>query len=225
MTELFLITSVINTGNNPWCYSTSRSFFSAEERFTQTIKTILSIRTKVPNSKIFLVECSDLSEEMTEELVSRVDYFLNLNSDDQCRKACLESRKKGFGEAVQTEKAAEYILENNIEFQRFFKISGRYYLNENFNLENYSLTEFTFRSHVFSSSGVLGIYTVLYAFPVSLFEKFKESIRTVVHFYETTNESKAFEELLPPLCTPRKEIELMGVAGFVAVSEFDFFSC
>lgn len=224
MGDLFLITSVINTGNNPWSYSSRRSVYSTEERFTQTLQTILSIRKKVPNSKIFLLECSDLSEEMKEELVFRVDYFLNLYSDEFCRSACLESNKKGFGEAVQTAKAVEFLVNNNILPKRFFKISGRYYLNEEFNLENYSSTEFTFKKHVLTGTGMKANSTVIYSFPICYLEHFYKCLISIIQYY-LTNEPRGYEELLPALCEPKIEIEIMGVSGFVAIAENDFFTC
>ena len=224
MGDLFLITSVINTGHNPWSYSLFRSVYSTQERFTQTIQTIVSIRMKVPNSKIFLIECSELSEEMIEQLQSKVDYFLNLYSDESCKTACLGSNKKGFGEAVQTAKAVEFLVNNNIQFQRFFKISGRYYLNEEFNIGNYSSTEFTFKQHVISESGTKAISTVIYSLPISCLEHFYTCLISVIHYY-LTNEPRGYEELLPIVCEPRKEIEIMGVSGYVAVAENEFFTC
>lgn len=223
MSELILITSVINTGNNPWSYCSSRSVYSPMERFLQTMQTIITIRKKIPNSKILLVECSDITDEMIEQINERVDYFINLYSDNFCKMACLETNKKGFGEAVQTLKAIEYIQQKNIEFHRFFKISGRYYLNDNFNLEEYSLFEYTFKKAVCSGPGQIAISTVFYSFPFAFLDTFKKNLESVLQYY-LINEPKSYEELLPILCNPRKEIETIGVSGMVAVGQNDFFS-
>jgi len=48
--DIFVITSVIDTGNLPWSYCPQRSLFSPEERVTQTIKTIESIRKYAENN-------------------------------------------------------------------------------------------------------------------------------------------------------------------------------
>jgi len=62
MINLVLITSIVNTPNLPLSYTKTRSVFTTEERFTQTKKTILSVKEKIPNCKILIVECSKLSE-------------------------------------------------------------------------------------------------------------------------------------------------------------------
>jgi hypothetical protein len=76
--NITLITSIIDTPNTPLSYTNTRSVFSKEERFEQTKKTILSIRNKIPNNKIFLVECSKLTLEENNYFLSNVDYFLNI---------------------------------------------------------------------------------------------------------------------------------------------------
>ena len=62
MSNLVLITSVINTPKKPLSYSNVRSVFTREERYEQTKKTIQSIREKIPNYKIMIVECTDFTE-------------------------------------------------------------------------------------------------------------------------------------------------------------------
>jgi len=63
MDNLILVTSVINTPNIPLSYSNIRSVFSRQDRFEQTKKTIQSVKQKLPNNKIMIVECSDFNEE------------------------------------------------------------------------------------------------------------------------------------------------------------------
>ena len=62
MSNLVLITSVIKTPDIPLSYSRTRSVFNHDERFNQTIKTIETIKKYIPNSKILIVECSDLND-------------------------------------------------------------------------------------------------------------------------------------------------------------------
>ena len=58
--NLVLITSVVCTPNIPLSYINTRSCYTHDERFEQTKKTIKTIKEKIPNLKIFIVECSDL---------------------------------------------------------------------------------------------------------------------------------------------------------------------
>lgn len=218
MTDLFLITSVINTGKQPWSYTEKRSVFTTEERYKQTLQTIDSIRNQMPSSKILLVECSELSQEYTRNLLNKVDYFLNLYEYNVVREACLETNKKGYGEAMQTKFAIEYILRHTLEFKRFFKISGRYYLNENFNQQNYAENAFTFKKGVSGCDNNLSISTVLFSVPYSYFLKFYDTVCSVVEYY-ATHGPRGYEELLPIHCTPRNELDILGVAGYVAVGD------
>jgi hypothetical protein len=136
MDNLVLITSVICITNRPLSYTNTRSVFTHEERFEQTIKTIQTIREKIPNSKIFIVECSILNDKQTDYLIKNSDYFLNLYDDENIRNQT-SSVSKSLGEGIMTICAIEYIQNNNINYDNFFKITGRYWLSDNFNYNNF----------------------------------------------------------------------------------------
>lgn len=204
--DLFMITSTINTGSVPWSYA-PRSVYSPEERRRQTIETIESIRSKVPTAKIMLVECSDVS------LASMVDYFVDLTLNDEVRRACLESHKKGFGEALLTKHALEYIFKNEIDFERLFKISGRYSLNYMFCSTSFSNTEFTFKKSSHDS-----ISTVLFSVPCLHVKKFYNIIASTADYYYSTNGATSYETIVPQNCLPRKDISTVGAQGYVAVT-------
>jgi hypothetical protein len=134
MKNITLITSIIDTPNTPLSYIKTRSVFSKEQRFEQTKKTILSIREKIPNNKILLVECSILTSEERDFFIENVDYFLNVydtNDNDLINRMFTIS--KSMGEGTMTIIALQYIFNNNINFDYLYKISGRYWLNDNFN--------------------------------------------------------------------------------------------
>jgi hypothetical protein len=209
--DIFFICSVIKTSNNPWYHTHIRSPFTPEERFQQTLHTIETIRNLNDDTKILLVDCSDLDKEMEDTLKSKVDYYIQLYSNYTIRKICMYSRQKGHGEFFQTKEAINFIKENNIEFNRFFKISGRYYLNENFSKNNYSITEFTFRKVAPDTA-----YTVLYSVPSSLFDTYNNIIDECLKVYKR-NDRIGFETLLPMKCNPLHDIEILGVEGFVCI--------
>ena len=216
--DIFLITSVINTGNTAWSYCATRSFFSPAQRFEQTLQTIESIRTLAPpHTRILFVECSDISEEMTATLKSKVDIFLQTYDDADVRNACLNSEKKGYGEAKKTQRAVEYLLSNNIKFNRLFKISGRYFLNSNFDAARYSSETYTFREKVSGTNS-----TVVYSVPFCLLEHFYEQIKKVSEVY--SRQVIGYELVLPSFCIPMSTIKVVGVSGMVAVSTNEFFS-
>lgn len=74
--NLILITSVINTPNKNLSYGI-RSVFKPDVRFNQLKMTIQSLK-RIPDSKIFLTECSKIENYMESYLKENTDYFLNL---------------------------------------------------------------------------------------------------------------------------------------------------
>lgn len=217
-TDIFLITSVINTGNAPWSYSNLRSVYSPEQRFQQTIKTIESIRSVQSENqiKICLCEGSEISAEMKETLLSIVDYYIE-PTDEHIRSVCLNSYIKGYGELLKIKYVVNYFMNNNITFQRLFKISGRYYLNENFKLENYSLDKFTFKLPV----NIVTYSTVIFSVPYSLLEIFINAINETEKVYRTGKVFQ-YEDLLPSFMNPKHTIELTGFNGSCAVDGIPF---
>lgn len=138
--NLVLITSVINVSNNPLSYSKSRSIFNANDRFEQTKKTIQSIKNKIPNCKILIVECSNLSSEYEEYLIDESDYFLNLYSNNNIQNLC-NSKSKSIGEGIMTINAFKYINELNLSYKYLYKISGRYWLSDSFDYNIFNNNE------------------------------------------------------------------------------------
>jgi len=139
MTSITLITSVINTPNIPLSYITTRSVFTKEQRFEHTKQTIFSVREKIPNTKIFLIECSILSEEETIYFQEHVDYFYNIyDYGDEKLINSMFTNSKAMGEGTMTITALKFLFENNIEFDNLFKLSGRYWLNDTFNYNIYN---------------------------------------------------------------------------------------
>ena len=135
MDSFVLITSVINTPNTPLSYTNTRSVFSRQDRFEQTKKTIKSVREKLSNSKIIIVECSDFNEEENNYFKENCDYILNLWNKKELHNYIF-GPSKSLGEGTMTIEALKYIEELNLEYQYLYKISGRYWLNENFKVEN-----------------------------------------------------------------------------------------
>jgi hypothetical protein len=119
------------------------------ERFEQTLQTISSIREKIPNSSILLVETSQfkLSDEYLDELKSRVNIFIDCYSDSilQSTYSNLEQNPKtiDFGKSLLETRgmilAFEKIIKNNLhqKYNRIFKLTGRYYLNSDFEISDY----------------------------------------------------------------------------------------
>lgn len=189
---LFLISSSINHFMEE---KFSRN--TKHERYLQTLETIESIRNKVPNSKICLFELSQspIDNEYRHELTNRVENFLEFYNDTD-----ITTLYHNFTVHPELFKYGKSLLELNgliktlkfidneyshSQFNRIFKITGRYLLNNSFNIEDYQ-TKFlkdkyvikhlkfseyepttNVHYHVFQNKG--SVVTALWSFDMSLF--------------------------------------------------------
>ena len=131
MKSLILITSIIDIPNLPLSYCETRSVFTRQERFEQTKETIKSIKEKIPDIPILLVECSPFTEEEKVFFKENCDLIINLIHDEYCKNA-IWSISKSWGEGTMTTAAFRYMREHDIEYDQLIKISGRYWLDDRF---------------------------------------------------------------------------------------------
>lgn len=135
--RVFIVISVIYFKEKPLSYSTYRSSFSPLERLTQTKKTIESIRMRVPDAKIFLFEQG--IKDVYEQLGPLVDLYYYAGGNKVVR-FFTDGVFKGLGEAVGLLFSTRYFPRKS----RIFKISGRYYLDDSFNLNDWDSGRFIF---------------------------------------------------------------------------------
>ena len=133
-----MISSLIKITNAPLSYHPIRSVYTHQERFDQTLKTIQSIRNNIPNCFICLIDCSFFTQEEDEILNKACDFVINLYDDLDMRKILRYSKSKSLCEALQTLHIIQFIRDNDISFKNFFKITGRYELNEEFDYDLYN---------------------------------------------------------------------------------------
>tara|TARA_Y100000389_G_C17457448_1_gene519142 strand:- start:1170 stop:1838 length:669 start_codon:yes stop_codon:yes gene_type:complete len=171
MENLVLITSVINTPNKPLSYSNVRSVFTREERYEQTKKTIQSIKERIPNHKIMIVECTDFTEEEQTYFEEQCDYVLNL-WDRRELHATLFGKSKSLGEGTMTIEALKYIIDHKLFFNNLFKICGRYWINDEFDYNVYNNDNLVFKQ---INGNVNNIFTSFYKVP-------HKNIKTLLEF-------------------------------------------
>lgn len=135
----FVVTSAVNS---------KFGVFTPAERLQQTLDTIASIKRKVPNSKIFIMECcgTPVNEEQLITLARSCNTVINFSTDADVQ-AMYDSDnwdvvKNGteimcFGRALNMLKDSGQ-LEG---VDRIHKMSGRYILNDLFDLETYEDSE------------------------------------------------------------------------------------
>lgn len=144
MKFLFLVSSAIRHFQG-----SKFSAYTEEERFEQTLKTIESIRDKVPTSYIILFECSheSISEVNKSELREECDLFLDFSNENVIQQVYgnLKSRPEliTYGKSLLETRGMlntlYYVKRHNLfsDSQRVFKLTGRYLLNEHFDIEDY----------------------------------------------------------------------------------------
>lgn len=141
---LFLVGSALNHFEEK-----DFSRYTAEQRFLQTLDTIKSIKQKVSNAYICLFECSykPIPEEYKNILKDKVDLFLEFY-DEPAIKTLYENFSKNtdlivFGKSLLETRGilnCLYLMKEKQLFtdvNRIFKLTGRYTLNEQFNIQDY----------------------------------------------------------------------------------------
>ena len=132
--NLFLVTSAIHTN-----YSKT----SPEERLKETIDTANSIRQYAPGSKIILVEGGKPLPQHVKDRLNMFDEIFDFSdhsvmqmtqSDAQLAVDNVGHSVKSAGEAYIIKEALKLLKE---DYERIFKLSGRYRLTERFNMQDH----------------------------------------------------------------------------------------
>jgi hypothetical protein len=122
--NMVIITSKIHVSTAPLSYTPTRSIHTPQERFAQTLQTISSVRTCIPNAHIVLVDDSaQLKDAWVSAIDSRVDLFVR---PEHTRTITDTSPYKGLGELAQLREALSAVRHLNMRITGLFKISGRY---------------------------------------------------------------------------------------------------
>jgi len=125
------------------------SAYDEKQRFEQTLKTIECIRKKVPNSYVVLFECSPkpINDKQKEVLKEKTDLFLEFY-DEPVIKQIYENLEKRpelitYGKSLLETRGlinTLYTIKKHNLFsdsQRIFKLTGRYLLNDDFDIRDY----------------------------------------------------------------------------------------
>jgi thymidylate synthase len=208
--NIILITSVINTPTLPLSYTKIRSVYSREERFKQTKKTIQSVKEKLSNSKIIIVECSDFNEEERKYFKDNCDYILNLWNKKELHNYIF-GQSKSLGEGTMTIEALKYIEEFNLDYQYLYKVSGRYWLNDNFKIEN-------IQNNIFKriNKNENNVFTALYKIDKKTVEKL---VIFLINNIEPMKKCIGYEVLISQFVKniDKNLVDIIGLSGFVTV--------
>lgn len=128
--NIFVVTSTINT---------NIGVIEPKIRYLHTLDTIKSIRKKVPESHIILIDNSSFpfTYQQEEELSKEVDKFLFIGD----RKPCIQFNKMGLrsaGECYMLLTVIDVIKKLELDIDRIFKLTARYKLSDDFDIDEYA---------------------------------------------------------------------------------------
>lgn len=218
--NVVIVPSIIETPNSPLSYSKTRSIYSKRERFSQTKRTLKTIREKIPNAFIVVIECSNLTDKEHETFTEMSDIFLNLyyNGNDEIVKK-IHSKSKSMGEGTMTIQALNLIHSQNIKYDRLFKLSGRYWLNEHFDYSRY-LQE---NAYARFTDNRINALTILYKLTYEQTQKWLDYLLNANHhFTYCIGYENIFSMFLRDVLERDNgetiiDMENMGAAGYISV--------
>lgn len=137
--NVILITSKIYVSNINFSYSKTRSVYSFEERFKQTLKTIASVKKEIPDYFIVLFDNSTFTKEEKNLLDKSVDCFINVTNNETLNYYTTKCKYKYLSDLFQQINSYYYFFKfiDHTKIQNLFKISGRYYINNEFKYDSY----------------------------------------------------------------------------------------
>lgn len=218
--NIVLITSKIIVSNSPFSYIKNRSVYTKEERFSQTINTIKSIRKYVPNSYIVLVDNSELNKIECEVLNELTDYFINVTNDKELNYNTNENKIKMFGD-ISHQLCFYNIFFKNIDVSKmgnFFKISGRYLINNTFNYDDYNnnLNIFKKNEEVLNRDYY---FTSFYKLTPDILIEYFESLNDILINKDIYNENTVndIEVIVPNKIKNKNMINNLGITQIFSV--------
>jgi len=206
--NLVLITSLLNPINKELSYCSTRSIYTTDERFKQTIRSIESIKKYIPNCYIILLECSINIKQYELMLKEHVNEYFNY-CENQDIISAVNSKYKGYGESTVL---LNYFLEYNPihQFNNIFKLSGRYMLNESFDYNLFKNNENIFKS--VNSANVVS--TRLFKINIQYLKEFIDILRKTIEY---TKNGISIEHIFYKLIK-FKHVNVLGVCGYISVN-------
>jgi hypothetical protein len=169
--NLVLITSALRPINDT-------TVFNFEQRLIQTLNTISTARKKIPNCYIVMIEGTEVSESEKNFFSKLVNYYYLTDVKDL---------KKSIGEATLLYRylTSDHFLSH--KFETVSKLSGRYYLNDNFIWSNLPKDRFIIKFEERSWYGRSCYHTRYYRIPKKYINNFISGLNHYLNSSEAAN--------------------------------------
>lgn len=127
--KLFIIPSTIQAREGKFTYSNTRSVFSTEERFRQTIFTINSIQNAYPDSDVVLLDSSDNFEQFKIELqhIDKLELVSLKKLDSKICEIVNTHPNKSLCECLMLNTFYKAFKQQIKEYDYVIKTCGRYF--------------------------------------------------------------------------------------------------
>ena len=216
--NIVIITSKIYVSNNEFSYAKNRSIYTKDERYNDTIKTINSVKEKIKDSYIVLFDNSLFTSDEYNNLKSEVDFFINITNDNDLNFYTDKFKYKAFSEMFQIIKCYEYFISkiNKKYIKNIFKISGRYYLNDNFDYNKFDNNDNIFKRNN-DLKDIKYYYTSFYKisghFSDDFFNLLSKTFQNKDRYLDMN-----LEEIIPEIINYNfKELDILGLTQKIAV--------
>jgi hypothetical protein len=133
----------------------------------------------------------------------------------------MHSKSKSLCEGTMTFCALENIINNNIEFENLIKISGRYYLSDNFNYENFNNDNIVIK---YIDNNLDNVFTALYKLPNEYIKNLKIFLENNFDkMFSCIGYENLFSIFIRSINLEKiKNVNPIGLEGYVSVSK-DFY--
>ncbi len=131
MRKLFVVASSIQPRTGKFSYSKTRSLFSADERFRQTIFTVNSIQNLVPDAKIVVIDSSDEYVDYITKLAHlNVEYIPVKELSGEVFETVNTHQSKSLCECLLLNTYFEHYKKEVLTYDYVIKACGRYFYSK-----------------------------------------------------------------------------------------------
>lgn len=211
---IFLITSLLDC-------PLKNSVFTRKERFVQTKKTIESIKEKnIENICIMFIDCTDTDEEEKNYLYKECNIYIDCSKIEYIKNKVYNGFKSD-GEKSYLLYAIEFIFQHEEMFlncKHFFKLSGRYWLDEKFDFKNYDVEEDIIQT-VDSNLWKNACVSCLFKLKFSNLDKFKNALNLYEYNFSTGMCTEHFlYNYIYTLKNSAIHLSILGCGGLIAIN-------
>lgn len=221
--NIVIITSKIIVSEIQFTYCKKRSIYTKEERFSQTLDTITSVKKYIPDCHIILFDNSKFNSEEYSILKNNVDVFINITDDENLNHNTDVCNNKLVSELSQHISLYENYLKyiNFSNNKHYFKITGRYKINDTFNYDNYDNNKNIFKM---KDRNIRYYYTSFFKLDKNHVNYFYNNLKPILNRDYDYLKNFHYEQLIPKIVEDTiEETDNLGITQYISV--WDEISC